>query len=215
MNNTNEKVEAVVDKIVSNEGTVVGEDITVYQTVYKLFEKQVNEQAPKKLSKLAADTPFDDLGMDSLEKLAVSMDLEEHYDLFIPDEDIETLLTVQHVVDYIEKALLDNAGLDKTVLDQASLDNSQDPAQELITDKLNGSASEKNQTAAQFACPIYILICKRRISVYGKTLVDFDLCITLALNDWHIPGAAVAVVKGDQVLHSGGYGQRDIAQAVA
>ena len=45
-----------------------------------------------------------------------------------------------------------------------------------------------------------------------KTLTDFDQTINHALEDWHIPGAAVAVVKGEQVLHSGGYGLRDIEQ---
>ena len=47
-----------------------------------------------------------------------------------------------------------------------------------------------------------------------KTLTDFDQTINQALKDWHIPGAAVAVVKGDQVLHSGGYGFRDIEQGL-
>ncbi len=45
-----------------------------------------------------------------------------------------------------------------------------------------------------------------------KTLNDFDQYINQALQDWNIPGAAVAVVKGDQVLHSGGYGFRDMEQ---
>ena len=45
-----------------------------------------------------------------------------------------------------------------------------------------------------------------------QTLTDFDQTINQALNDWHIPGAAVAVVKGDEVLHSGGHGFRDLEQ---
>ena len=47
-----------------------------------------------------------------------------------------------------------------------------------------------------------------------KTLNDFDQYINQALQDWNIPGAAVAVVKGDQVLHSGGYGFRDMEQGL-
>jgi len=43
-----------------------------------------------------------------------------------------------------------------------------------------------------------------------KTLADFDRYINQALQDWHIPGAAVAVIKGDEILHQGGYGFRDI-----
>ena len=47
-----------------------------------------------------------------------------------------------------------------------------------------------------------------------KTLNNFDTYITQALADWHIPGAAVAITKGDEVLHSGGYGLRDIKQGL-
>jgi CubicO group peptidase (beta-lactamase class C family) len=47
-----------------------------------------------------------------------------------------------------------------------------------------------------------------------KTLTDFDQTINQALEDWHIPGAALAVVKGEQVLHSGGYGFRDVEQGL-
>jgi len=47
-----------------------------------------------------------------------------------------------------------------------------------------------------------------------KTLKNFDDYINQALADWHIPGAAVAVVKGDKVLHSGGYGLRDRQQGL-
>ena len=45
-----------------------------------------------------------------------------------------------------------------------------------------------------------------------KSFADFDQTITQALNDWHIPGAAVAVIKGDQTLYSAGHGLRDVEQ---
>ena len=47
-----------------------------------------------------------------------------------------------------------------------------------------------------------------------KTLTDFDQTINQALEAWHIPGAALAVVKGEEVLHSGGYGLRDVEQGL-
>jgi CubicO group peptidase (beta-lactamase class C family) len=47
-----------------------------------------------------------------------------------------------------------------------------------------------------------------------KTFADFDTTINQALKDWHIPGAAVAVAKGDTILHSGGYGLRDVEQGL-
>jgi len=43
-----------------------------------------------------------------------------------------------------------------------------------------------------------------------KSLNNFDQTINQALQDWHIPGAAVAVVKGDDILHMKGHGFRDV-----
>ena len=45
-----------------------------------------------------------------------------------------------------------------------------------------------------------------------KPLTHLDQTINQALQDWHIPGAAVAVVKGDKTLHMKGHGFRDIEQ---
>jgi len=48
---------------------------------------------------------LDDIGMDSLKKLSIAMDLEELYALFIPDEDIEAFLTLNDMADYLNKAI--------------------------------------------------------------------------------------------------------------
>jgi acyl carrier protein len=48
-------------------------------------------------------TFVDDLGADSLDRVELIMALEESFDLEIPDEQAETLKTVQDAVDYIEK----------------------------------------------------------------------------------------------------------------
>ena len=45
----------------------------------------------------------DDLGADSLDRVELIMALEENFDIEIPDEQAETLKTVQDAVDYIEK----------------------------------------------------------------------------------------------------------------
>lgn len=42
-----------------------------------------------------------DLGADSLDALEVIIDLENHYNIEIPDEQVEAFDTVQDVVDYI------------------------------------------------------------------------------------------------------------------
>jgi acyl carrier protein len=104
VNKTSESRYDIAGEAISDE-TEVAMGNAIYETVYEFFEKQVTEQAPKKLSLLTAETPFDDIGMDSLEKLSVAMDLEEHFDLFIPDEDIGILTNIQGVVNYLELAI--------------------------------------------------------------------------------------------------------------
>ena len=41
-------------------------------------------------------------------------------------------------------------------------------------------------------------------------LGDFDDYVNQALKDWKVPGAAVAVVRGDKVILLKGYGYRDL-----
>ncbi len=38
-----------------------------------------------------------------------------------------------------------------------------------------------------------------------------DALVHQTLERWHVPGLALAVVSGDEVLHLEGYGQRDLA----
>lgn len=45
----------------------------------------------------------DDLGADSLDMVELVMELEEAFDLKIAEEQMKDILTVQDVVDYIEK----------------------------------------------------------------------------------------------------------------
>jgi acyl carrier protein len=53
--------------------------------------------------KIVADASFiDDLGADSLDTVELIMQLEEEFGIEIPDEDAETITTVQKAVDYIE-----------------------------------------------------------------------------------------------------------------
>ena len=47
-----------------------------------------------------------------------------------------------------------------------------------------------------------------------KSVTCFDQTIDQALQDWKIPGAAVALVKGDQTLHLKGHGFRDLEQGL-
>jgi acyl carrier protein len=47
----------------------------------------------------------DDLGADSLDTVELVMALEEKFDIEIPDEEAENILTVQTAVDYIESQI--------------------------------------------------------------------------------------------------------------
>lgn len=46
----------------------------------------------------------DDLGADSLDLVELIMAMEEQFDVSIPDEDAEKIVTVQDAIDYVKKA---------------------------------------------------------------------------------------------------------------
>lgn len=45
----------------------------------------------------------DDLGADSLDLVELIMAMEEGFDIEIPDEDAESIVTVQNAIDYVNK----------------------------------------------------------------------------------------------------------------
>jgi acyl carrier protein len=47
----------------------------------------------------------DDLGADSLDTVEVTMALEEEFNIEIPDADVERIVTVQDVVNYLTRRL--------------------------------------------------------------------------------------------------------------
>ena len=55
-------------------------------------------------NKISLDSKFiDDLGADSLDTVELVMAFEEQFDIEIPDDAAETILTVQNAVDFIDK----------------------------------------------------------------------------------------------------------------
>ena len=55
-------------------------------------------------SKITSDSHFiEDLGADSLDTVELIMQFEEDFNLEIPDEDAEKILTVKQAHDYIQK----------------------------------------------------------------------------------------------------------------
>ena len=69
-------------------------------------KKIVSEQLGVALDEVQNDSSFvDDLGADSLDTVELVMALEEEFETEIPDEDAESITTVQLAIDYIEKHL--------------------------------------------------------------------------------------------------------------
>ena len=66
--------------------------------------KIVAEQMGVDKAKIAAETSFvNDLGADSLDIVELVMELEDEFDVSIPDEDAEKIQTIGQAVKYIEE----------------------------------------------------------------------------------------------------------------
>jgi acyl carrier protein len=60
------------------------------------------EQLSVEKDKVVPNASFvDDLGADSLDLVELIMAMEEAFDIEIPDEDAEKIVTVQNAVDYV------------------------------------------------------------------------------------------------------------------
>ncbi len=65
----------------------------------------VAEQLGVDKEKVTLDTSFvNDLGADSLDTVELVMELEEEFDINIPDEEAEKIQTVGQAIEYIERA---------------------------------------------------------------------------------------------------------------
>jgi acyl carrier protein len=65
----------------------------------------VAEQLGVDKEKVAPETSFvNDLGADSLDTVELVMELEEEFDISIPDDAAEKIQTVGQAIDFIEKA---------------------------------------------------------------------------------------------------------------
>ena len=65
----------------------------------------VSEQLGVDKAKITRETSFvTDLGADSLDTVELVMELEEEFDINIPDEEAENIQKVGQAIDFIEKA---------------------------------------------------------------------------------------------------------------
>ncbi len=66
----------------------------------------VSEQMSVDKGEIARETSFvNDLNADSLDTVELVMELEDEFDLTIPDEEAEKLKTVGEAIDYVQKHL--------------------------------------------------------------------------------------------------------------
>ena len=64
----------------------------------------IEEQLSVDKEKIVPGASFvDDLGADSLDLVELIMAMEEEFEVEIPDEDAEKIVTVQDAIDYVDK----------------------------------------------------------------------------------------------------------------
>jgi acyl carrier protein len=74
-------------------------------TTYDRVVDIVAEQLGQEKDKITRETHFvNDLGADSLDVVELVMELEEEFDINIPDDAAEKIHTIGQAVDYIDKA---------------------------------------------------------------------------------------------------------------
>ena len=74
--------------------------------VEEKVKKIICEQLDVAEKDVVSEASFvDDLGADSLDQVELIMAMEEDFDISIPDEDAEKIVTVQQAIDYIKEAL--------------------------------------------------------------------------------------------------------------
>ena len=72
----------------------------------KVIREIIGEQLGLDESEFTRESSFvEDLGADSLDIVELIMAMEEEFDMEIPDEDAEKILTVGNAVDYVSKQL--------------------------------------------------------------------------------------------------------------
>lgn len=72
----------------------------------------IADQMDRSVADLTDDTLLrgNELGMDSLDCVELVMSAEDDFDLIIPDEDVESLLTIGQASEYIERRIAEQVG---------------------------------------------------------------------------------------------------------
>jgi len=73
---------------------------------FEKLQEIISEVLNVDKDEITMDTTFvDDLGADSLDILQIIMGIEEEFDIEIPNEEAENIVTVGDAVEYIKKAI--------------------------------------------------------------------------------------------------------------
>lgn len=75
---------------------------SIQEQVYEIIQRKLTVNAEQ----ITPEASFtEDLGADSLDTVELVMDLEEQFNITIPEEEQEKLNTVQDAIDYLEQHL--------------------------------------------------------------------------------------------------------------
>lgn len=83
-------------------------DETVEERVVRVF----SEFKKIPVEQVKMDTTFEELGLDSLDGLNLIFELEEEFDLVVPDDKVQSMKSVREVVEGIEQLLANKADTD-------------------------------------------------------------------------------------------------------
>jgi acyl carrier protein len=84
----------------------MGEEVKKSMAVEDRIKKIIAEQLGVEEDEVTPEASFvDDLGADSLDTVELVMAFEEAFDIEIPDEDAEKILTVGRAIEYIKEKM--------------------------------------------------------------------------------------------------------------
>jgi acyl carrier protein len=79
--------------------------MTLFKEIGQIVSKKLNQEKEEE-EKITLKTSFvDDLGMDSFDLVELFMSFEDHFNIEIPDEEIEKAKTIKDVIDLVRKQL--------------------------------------------------------------------------------------------------------------
>ena len=73
------------------------------EKIYKTILAKLNEMGYKNKNIDKNTNVFIDLGLDSLDAVELTMSLEQEFDIKIPDEEINNMVTIKDVIEIINK----------------------------------------------------------------------------------------------------------------